>query len=613
MKIKTMAIMLTACGLLATETQAAPKKFNFRRCYNSEQCRQHNPNYPGGGSNPGEDTPTLADYTVSYDTVDVDSSNEHDVAFTISNAIMPATYTYTIADWNLKTPDLQGSGTITAATQHITGIDVSSLNDGVLTLTLTLTAQGETGPEATDSAYKNTSSPASLSLAITQGNPMLMNIVDGNSPSSDVILTVSNNGGGYSKEISTTLEGEVPHFNVEENTCEGIHLSTDDSCVIRLQAVSSGNSAYEGTLTITDTDDTIVQSLFGKALGFAPPDDGLVCWGRNSAGNLGVGFLSNIEAEYLPVKNLESGVSSMTTGGMNNCAIKSNGTVWCWGFNWLGAMGTGDTTTQYQTTSAQVPDFNGGATLVFTGGYGSAAAVVNNELYRWGQLYMNFGTPHPVPTLVPDFQGVTAGGNGMTECYIRNGNAYCGGQSQPELALVGDPLNDGNTADIQIGTNSICALKNDGSLWCWGSNSTGLLGADIGESVTSPRQIIASGVRRLSLGSQTACVIKTDNSLWCWGENMVGEVGNDSTTNQTAPVQIMAANTVLDVSVSHNQHTCAIKQDGSLWCWGLNDTKQLGNGTTTESHVPLQVPLFGSGNKHVYSIADATCVLRGAP
>jgi alpha-tubulin suppressor-like RCC1 family protein len=83
--------------------------------------------------------------------------------------------------------------------------------------------------------------------------------------------------------------------------------------------------------------------------------------------------------------------------------------------------------------------------------------------------------------------------------------------------------------------------------------------------------------------------VKTDGTLWCWGENLFGQIGDGTTTGRLAPVQVVAlANSVAQVTVG-NSHTCARKIDSTVWCWGNNSMGNLGDGTLTERHTPVQV------------------------
>jgi len=149
------------------------------------------------------------------------------------------------------------------------------------------------------------------------------------------------------------------------------------------------------------------------------------------------------------------------------------------------------------------------------------------------------------------------------------------------------------SAKVAAGGSHTCAIKTNGSLWCWGANGDGELGDGTNTSRNTPYQIMSSGVVSVALGYYHTCAIKTNGSLWCWGNNTSGQLGDGTNTNKNAPVQIMSSG-VSSVSLGYN-HTCAIKTDGSLWCWGDNYYSQLGDGTNTNKNAPVYIMSLGSG------------------
>ena len=152
---------------------------------------------------------------------------------------------------------------------------------------------------------------------------------------------------------------------------------------------------------------------------------------------------------------------------------------------------------------------------------------------------------------------------------------------------------------VGAGGDHTCAIKQDGSLWCWGSNDSGQLGDGTNADRNAPVQITyISGVSSVALGDHT-CAIKQDGSLWCWGRNDSGQLGDGTNTDKNAPVQIMSSG-VVAVSLG-GAHTCAVKQDGSLWCWGANYYGQLGDGTAWRES-PTYIMNLGSGGSAPYIV-----------
>ena len=139
-----------------------------------------------------------------------------------------------------------------------------------------------------------------------------------------------------------------------------------------------------------------------------------------------------------------------------------------------------------------------------------------------------------------------------------------------------------DVVQVSAGRNHTMAIKTDGSLWAWGSNFFGQLGNGRTENTWSiyydkPIKIMDSVVL-VSTGEEHTMAIKTDGSLWAWGSNFFGQLGNDTTNDSNKPIKIM--DDVIQVSAGR-YHTMAIKNDGSLWAWGDNREGQLGDGTLT--------------------------------
>ncbi len=166
----------------------------------------------------------------------------------------------------------------------------------------------------------------------------------------------------------------------------------------------------------------------------------------------------------------------------------------------------------------------------------------------------------------------------------------CGGGGTLDLSSLNTPdtsCNKGADSYVPISSSVTAiaaaarvsfAVTNDGSLWSWGMNKIGQLGAgDTTNSVTPLK--IGSGFATVSAGYGHSLALKTGGTLWAWGDNSFGQLGDGSTVSETTPVQIGTA-TYTAVSAGLN-FSLAIKSDGTLWAWGDNSFEQLGIGDTT--------------------------------
>ncbi len=304
--------------------------------------------------------------------------------------------------------------------------------------------------------------------------------------------------------------------------------------------------------------------------------------------NSSVGFtsstLTNIEFsnDNLQLK-MADGNQQVSAGYYNTCALKNDGTVWCWGYNSSGQLGIGTTSVSMVYTPVQVVGIGGTGTLtnisqisvgLGMSSYGHTCALKNDgTVWCWGYNkygQLGIGTTatktSPVQTLGP-------GGTGVFT----------------------------NVSQIATGSQSVCALKTDSTVWCWGINDSGQLGNNSNYGKRFPTQVVGAGgtgvltdVSKISMGSYTTCAVKTDNTVWCWGSGNSGQLGNNSSSSSYFPVQVLSSDGVTYLSdVSYisvgGSHTCAVKTDGTAWCWGYGHYGQLGIGTTTTQYLPVQV------------------------
>jgi alpha-tubulin suppressor-like RCC1 family protein len=134
----------------------------------------------------------------------------------------------------------------------------------------------------------------------------------------------------------------------------------------------------------------------------------------------------------------------------------------------------------------------------------------------------------------------------------------------------------------------VLAVKLDGSLWGWGSNTIGQLGLSATGNKSSPVQIGALSWRSVAVGGSTSAAIRTDNTLWAWGGNGNFQLGNGSSTANSSPIQVGSSTNWSSVAVGP-AHMLAVKSDGTLWAWGYNGSGQLGLSDTTMRSTVTQV------------------------
>ena len=141
--------------------------------------------------------------------------------------------------------------------------------------------------------------------------------------------------------------------------------------------------------------------------------------------------------------------------------------------------------------------------------------------------------------------------------------------------------------------NSTLATKTDGTLWSWGSASSGVLGLNQSTAnarCSSPTQIPGTTWDEVFAGYETACAVKTNGELWMWGLNDRGQLAQNDRTNYSSPKQVPGTTWTTGNNTSQQGMACRfIKTDGTLWSWGYNNGGGLGLNNTTQYSSPVQV------------------------
>lgn len=286
--------------------------------------------------------------------------------------------------------------------------------------------------------------------------------------------------------------------------------------------------------------------------------------GDNSFGQLGD---NSVVYKSSPVQTIAGGINwkQVSCNNQSVAAIKTDGTLWCWGGNAYGQLG--DNTTVLRSSPVQTIALGSNWTSV-SAGYRSVVALKSDgTLWVWGRNdYGQLGDNSTIDKSSP-VQTVAGGVNWQ--------QASCHRQ--------------------------MAAVKTDGSLWVWGRNSYGGLGTGNLVHYSSPVQTIASvfGWRSVSALGHTTAALKIDGTLWLWGANNLGQLGDNTVISKSSPIQTIAGgNTWLSVSGTHQNQlissTTAIKSDGTLWSWGRNSYGQLGDSTTVPRSSPIQTIASGS-------------------
>lgn len=203
-----------------------------------------------------------------------------------------------------------------------------------------------------------------------------------------------------------------------------------------------------------------------------------------------------------------------------------------------------------------------------------------------------------------EYHSLALKGDGTVWAWGSNSNGQLG-DGVPTGATSGSPVSVSTLSDVTAiasGYNHSLALKSDGTVWAWGSNSYGQLGDGSTTDSNTPVQVSGlTDITAIAGGENYSLALKSDGTVWAWGSNGYGQVGDGSYTDKSTPGQILNFGGVTAIACG-GTHSLALKSDGTVWVWGHNDYGQLGDGTTTDSNSPKQVS----------SLSDVSAVAGGA-
>ena len=380
---------------------------------------------------------------------------------------------------------------------------------------------------------------------------------------------------GSSTMIARDSDGKLYSWGYNEDGQLGNGTTANSSMPICISDIENSPLSGKDIVDVYEISEVVIaKDSSGK----------LYSWGENYSGQLGNGTtenssmpvcISDIEESPLKGKNIVNVYVDFST----MIAKDSDGKLYSWGYNGSGQLGDG--TTNESNIPICISNIENsplnGKNIVDVHNYGSTiiAKDSNGKLYTWGE----------------NDYGQLGNGTGTTE-----------NSSMPICIsdIENSPLKGKNIVNIYWYDSAIIAKDSDGKLYSWGRNNFGQLGNETTENSSMP--ICISDMENSPLNGKdivdvyadyTMIAKDSDGKLYTWGWNRKGQLGNGTTENSSMPICISnIENSPLKEKKIVNIYTgddtiIAKDSEGKLYSWGSNGYGQLGDGTTTNSNIPI--------------------------
>ena len=294
---------------------------------------------------------------------------------------------------------------------------------------------------------------------------------------------------------------------------------------------------------------------------------GMMVWGMNGGSNAGKLGLNNTTEQLTQVQlpgNWTHVEVNPDSGDTGVGAINTDGELFVWGPNQYGMLGINSYPPETSSSPIQIPGTTWAS--VISGKKNMGAVKTDGTLWVWGDARDGAMGQNSGPANLHRSSPIQVGSTNWKSGYLASA-AY----------------------DRQF-----LAIKTDGTLWSWGNNDGGRLGINAGGHRSSPIQIPGTTWALCAMGTVNSMAVKTDGTLWTWGDNDYGRLGiNEAHGSQwSSPKQIPGTTwktTGKSLSASGDGMK-ALKTDGTMWAWGLNNFGQLGQNDRTNRSSPVQIP-----------------------
>ena len=296
----------------------------------------------------------------------------------------------------------------------------------------------------------------------------------------------------------------------------------------------------------------------------------------------------------------------VTVGYDHACGLTDDGEALCWGRNRFGQIGSRGPSAVTSPTSASESwrfEFVSAGRFLTCGLSGGQAVCWGSN--RFGGLGQGDFVEVAGPVAVEgEMRFVSVSVGEEHACGLADtGQAYCWGNNHYSRLGEGTEQNrnsptavlgEHSFSTLSTGYQHACALTHDGATYCWGADYAGQIGHGervVRDTPTEPSPRIVAGDQRfvsLSAGYNATCALTEDGSAFCWGVNHAGTLGDGTNELRLRPTPVGGGLRFRSLSVGHF-HACGIGTDGTTYCWGANDRGQIGDGSRTHRNLPVAV------------------------
>ena len=353
--------------------------------------------------------------------------------------------------------------------------------------------------------------------------------------------------------------------------------------------------------------DGVAQVAAGSYHSLAVKTDGsLWAWGYNYNGQLGNGTSGSGTNVSTPVKIMD-GVAQVAAGYSHSLAVKTDGTLWAWGYNYSGQVGNGTGTNV--STPVKIMD---GVSKIYAGSYHSLAIKTDGSLWAWGSngsFRLGDGTSTSRSTPVKIMDGVKMASGGAVNTFILKTDGsllacgdidYVGKLQTGTSYAIATPIEIMNgVSEVASQNYSIICVTTDGEVMAWGDNAYGQLGTPYTNQLSQVKVPVSGNVESIAAGGNSSMAVSTSGILYGWGDNGNGELGQGDRTPKVNPCQI--ATDVSQAAMGCGSNAAAVKADNSLWEWGTN-CRTSNNMRVTPTKTMTGVKQVAAGYRNIFAI-----------